>query len=198
MKIETIKRRRKEIFRAALTVFAKKGFEKATLDEIAGHLNLSKPALYLYFKNKDMLFLSMVEDKLHLAQENLKRIRLKKIASLEKIREYVTAQVSFFRENHEFFEVLHTVMGILNISAHPEIKKRIMRDYHRIFRNINRLIQDAVRDGYFKNTNSQFLTFALTGLIQHSIIGCVMFGHNTRLKELDSDIFELFLKGAGK
>jgi len=49
--------RREAILDAAERVFAEKGFLTATMDEIAAQAELSKGALYLYFKNKDELFL---------------------------------------------------------------------------------------------------------------------------------------------
>jgi len=48
-------RRRNEIITAAEKIFFKKGVHKATMDEVAQAAELSKGALYLYFKSKDEL-----------------------------------------------------------------------------------------------------------------------------------------------
>ena len=50
--------RREAILDAAARVFSDKGLLAATMDEIAAEVELSKGALYLYFKNKDELFLA--------------------------------------------------------------------------------------------------------------------------------------------
>ncbi|WP_053333413.1 TetR/AcrR family transcriptional regulator [Haliangium ochraceum] len=47
------------ILDAAEAVFAERGFAQATMDDIAAAAELSKGTLYLYFKNKDDLFLSL-------------------------------------------------------------------------------------------------------------------------------------------
>ena len=50
-------RRRQQIIVAAKKVFSEKGFNKATMDDIAGEAELSPGTLYLYFKNKEELYL---------------------------------------------------------------------------------------------------------------------------------------------
>jgi AcrR family transcriptional regulator len=48
-----------EIIDAALTVFSARGFEAATLDEVAREAGISKGTLYLYFDSKTALFEAM-------------------------------------------------------------------------------------------------------------------------------------------
>lgn len=52
--------RREAIIDAASKVFLKKGLTGATMDEIASKAELSKATLYLYFKNKEELFLAVL------------------------------------------------------------------------------------------------------------------------------------------
>lgn len=51
-------RRRNEIIDAADRVFAARGYSDATMDAIAVEAELSKGTLYLYFENKEALFLA--------------------------------------------------------------------------------------------------------------------------------------------
>lgn len=59
--------REKRILRAALHVFAERGFTGASMDEIATEAGISKPTLYQYFPSKDDLFLAiMAEERDHM------------------------------------------------------------------------------------------------------------------------------------
>jgi AcrR family transcriptional regulator len=49
---------RKKIVNEAFTVFLAKGFEKATMDDIAARLGVTKPAIYRYYRNKEELFIA--------------------------------------------------------------------------------------------------------------------------------------------
>jgi len=46
---------REKLIRAAVELFAKKGFEKTTVDEIVAKAGVAKGTFYLYFKSKDDL-----------------------------------------------------------------------------------------------------------------------------------------------
>ena len=50
------------MLRAAAQVFAERGFHEATLDEVAAAAGFTKGAVYSNFKNKEDLFLALVED----------------------------------------------------------------------------------------------------------------------------------------
>ncbi len=50
------------LLRAAAQVFAERGFHAATLDEVAAAAGFTKGAVYSNFKNKEDLFLALLED----------------------------------------------------------------------------------------------------------------------------------------
>ena len=53
---------REYLLQAAAQVFAQRGFHAATLDEVAAAAGFTKGAVYSNFKNKDDLFLALLED----------------------------------------------------------------------------------------------------------------------------------------
>src|SRR5215469_8617283 len=61
------RRRRKaerpgEILEAAFTEFARNGYAATTLDQIAERAGVTKGTIYVYFENKEHLFISMVRE----------------------------------------------------------------------------------------------------------------------------------------
>ncbi|GIL38841.1 TetR/AcrR family transcriptional regulator [Roseiterribacter gracilis] len=54
--------RPQEIVRAALHLFAQRGFAATRLDDVALQAGISKGTLYLYFENKEALFRAVVEE----------------------------------------------------------------------------------------------------------------------------------------
>ncbi len=53
-------RKTDEIIDAAEKIFSQKGFSKTTMDDVAAELELTKPALYRYFKSKEDLYYAVV------------------------------------------------------------------------------------------------------------------------------------------
>jgi AcrR family transcriptional regulator len=54
--------RRQAILKAALAVFAARGFEAARLDDVAARAGVAKGTLYLYFRDKEALFEALVRN----------------------------------------------------------------------------------------------------------------------------------------
>ncbi len=198
MKLETIQRRRREIFDAAIEVFAKKGFEKATLDEIAEHLKISKPAIYLYFKNKETLFFSMFQDKINNIQINIEDILHKKVDSIQKLKEFIMYEINFFTQNKQFFNLINNSMGQIDFHAKSKIRDEFINSYKNLIKRIALFMKQCIKEGYLINQNEYFLTFSLMGLIQHNIFNCMMFNQWPDLKGMDDKVLNLFLKGAGR
>jgi len=51
-----------KIKEVAFTLFAQKGYEATTLNDIAAEVGIKKPSLYVYFSSKQELFLTLFED----------------------------------------------------------------------------------------------------------------------------------------
>ena len=65
--------RTEEIQTAAKRVFVNKGFVNTSMDEIAAEAHLSKGTIYLYFKNKDDLYVSLMLPVIEVLGEHLTR-----------------------------------------------------------------------------------------------------------------------------
>jgi len=65
--------RRKEILEKSTDCFIKFGFNKTTLDEIGEAIGFNKAALYYYFKNKEELFLQVVNNQLTIGLNKLQQ-----------------------------------------------------------------------------------------------------------------------------
>lgn len=61
------------ILNAALEVFARKGFHEAKISEIARSAGVADGTIYLYFKNKDDLLISLFEAKIEQINAGLQR-----------------------------------------------------------------------------------------------------------------------------
>jgi AcrR family transcriptional regulator len=67
--------RRRRIQRAARSVFAEKGYAKTSIEQIAREASLSVGAIYLYFRSKEDLYVSLLEETLELFDAELTQIR---------------------------------------------------------------------------------------------------------------------------
>ncbi len=97
--------RKADILRAAEHVFALKGYYEATMHDIAKEAQYATGTVYLYFKDKDALYLSLVEEKYKDLLSILRQETSKAKTAREKIEIFVYEKLSFFERNQNFFRI---------------------------------------------------------------------------------------------
>ena len=65
---------RTRLLEAAATVFARRGMQQASIDDVAEHAGFTKGAVYANFKNKEELFLAMLDDRFAGHVEEIDRV----------------------------------------------------------------------------------------------------------------------------
>ena len=88
--------RRKQILKAAIRCFRKRGFHQTTLRDIAAEFGMSVGHIYNYFESKEAIIEAMVEDstsrfKMMVTQEKLSRSSKEKVVPRENLNRVVDA-----------------------------------------------------------------------------------------------------------
>lgn len=104
---------RLEVLNAAKKVFLKKGYANTTIEEVAKTAGVSKGSIYLYFKNKDDLYLSLMIPVLARINQSLKKLQKK--VSNKKCQNYRDLVVSFYKHYKHIYK--HDAEGIRVIQA---------------------------------------------------------------------------------
>ena len=98
--------KRQEIIAAARKVFAQKGYDHATLDEIAAKAEFAKGTLYNYFDSKETLFREIVTSML----DELARIANTTLQSVGPLRtrflQYATETMIYYKQNEDLVRIL--------------------------------------------------------------------------------------------
>jgi TetR/AcrR family fatty acid metabolism transcriptional regulator len=95
-----------QIIEAAVKVFAKKGFYNAKVSEIAREASVADGTIYLYFKNKDDILISIFEEKMHLLIKQVEKEISKVEDPLEKIKAFVEQHIYMIKDNKHLAEVM--------------------------------------------------------------------------------------------
>ena len=99
--------RRNSIIDAAQKRFFKSGFDGVSMEEIATDLELTKPALYRYFKNKESLYMAVVLRGMALLRDTLREAVEKGNKGIVKVSGYLKALCFEFVPKHsEYYRVI--------------------------------------------------------------------------------------------
>ncbi|HGE72347.1 TPA: TetR/AcrR family transcriptional regulator [Candidatus Poribacteria bacterium] len=98
--------KRKRILDSAIKVFAKTGYSDARIQDVAEEAGVSHGTVYIYFKNKDALFMSIFQEILgELIQYISSEIQKEKNAE-DKIRRIISMQLDIIEENPDLTKLI--------------------------------------------------------------------------------------------
>jgi TetR/AcrR family fatty acid metabolism transcriptional regulator len=95
-----------KILQAAVRVFAEKGFYNSRVSEIAKEASVADGTIYLYFKNKDDILISLFEEEFGQIVENMRKELDREKDVLQKIKKFAIAHLSIVSKQHQLGEVL--------------------------------------------------------------------------------------------
>ncbi|QHE93564.1 TetR family transcriptional regulator [Pandoraea fibrosis] len=101
-------RTRAQILSAARDEFSLRGYEGARVEAIAERAGSNKRMLYYYFKNKDELFLAVMEDTYRGIRDAEAELRLLDLAPIDAIRALVTFTWEYYLAHPEFLSLLNS------------------------------------------------------------------------------------------
>jgi AcrR family transcriptional regulator len=131
--------RRNDIINAAEKLFFAKGYDDVSMNDIANEVELSKATLYLYFNNKEELFLSTVLRGTLILNSTIKNEVQKSKTGIEKVSAFRKAYHNFTQNYPDYLRIYKYFQ-----SGRFDIKKIIDEEY------INDVISEINGDLRFK------------------------------------------------
>lgn len=166
-------KRRDEIITAASRLFSKKGYENVSMDEIANEVELSKSTLYFYFKDKDSLFLAVVnrgnkilksllteeEERLQCAGIMVGGLKAALSRFISEYPDYARCR-AYFRTGK---------FGQENVIFEKDDEREIFEFNKECFKKGSRDLKTGIENGHYRPDLNPFLITALSILLYDSL-----------------------------
>jgi AcrR family transcriptional regulator len=161
-----------EILEAARKVFARKGFEGATMDEIAETAGVAKGTVYLYFQSKRDVYLEALRQGFAgLTEETMRNMEAAPTAA-EKIRAFVTTRVHYAEQNRDFVAIYHAEFGNMRAAC---LNKEFRALYLRQTKALGEVLGEAAAKGQIRPVRPDaagFIVYEMTrGLVTQRLLG---------------------------
>ncbi len=98
--------KRERILKAATHVFAQNGFYNSKISQISKLAEVADGTIYLYFKNKDDILISLFEDEMTKIIKSVKDEIAKEDGFENKMRKFIEKHLALIGENRELAEVI--------------------------------------------------------------------------------------------
>lgn len=93
----TVLKTRAKLVDVARQLFAKKGVEATTMNDIALASKKGRRTLYTYFKNKDQIYMAVVESELKMLSDTMDKVARKPIVPDKKILELIMTHLDIIK-----------------------------------------------------------------------------------------------------
>lgn len=93
----TVSKTRTKLVEVARQLFARKGVEATTMNDIAVASKKGRRTLYTYFKNKEQIYLAVAESELEVLSDTMEKVARKPIAVNQKILELIITHLDLIK-----------------------------------------------------------------------------------------------------
>jgi len=164
-------RQRRVILAAALKLFSEKGFHNVAMHEIAKEAEYAVGTLYKFFKNKKDLYNALLIETSDRFHETLTKAVQDAEGEIEKLRSYVKAHNTVFRNNIAVIRLYFAETREANFNIKAGLDKEIRERYGRFMHSLAEIFENGMQKKRFQRIAEPYhLAVALDGLCNSFLI----------------------------
>ncbi len=192
-----IEKRKKEIISAAMVIFAKNGFRRTKIDDIANYLDVGKGTLYRYFKSKKELFITVFKNGVNeLIEEMGRKVNIIE-DPVKKQRKAVETYFKFFDSKPELIEIMMQVRSEFK----DEYRQHFLDCYKDYILKIQNNLKKGIQRGQFRELDIEKTADAVSASMFGVLISFYVrkYGReDLKLTEMAEPLSDMILKGLEK
>lgn len=183
------------IVEAARKIFARKGYHKATISEIATAANLGKGTIYWYFKGKDSLSYTLVEEGISAIEDTIfGRVRITE-DPVEKLRVFSQVVFQLAETDPDFMRIFKLFLENVAL-GNRRLELRLKKMYVTWQRVIVDILVEGINQGKIRSDLDLKNTASLAlALMDGIIIQWLVNRQDTSFISICQAMEDVFIKG---
>ncbi len=129
------------VVRAAVGLFAERGYTAVTLADIAAEVGLARTSLYRYFPDKDHILLAWLRTEIDGLIERSQAIAAAERPAIERLTGWFHLQLDYLDDpEHQVFATIAATMGTLG----PAVRAELSTQHQRLYATVETIVADAL------------------------------------------------------
>jgi AcrR family transcriptional regulator len=185
-----------EILGAAMTLFARSGYEATSVAEICEAAGVSKGAFYHHFSSKQEIFLALLKNWLGVIDaqldyarqgtDNVPQALMRMTDMMRAVFETATGQLPMFLE-------------FWTKASHDDaVWQTVIEPYHRYQAYFRSMIQQGIEEGSLKPVDPDMAAKAIVSLALGLLLQGLLDAQGAKWDQVTQHSFQLLLEGLGK
>ena len=167
-KSEISRERTDQIIEAATPLFAEKGFDGATMDDIAAEIGINKATIYLYFDSKDALIQSIAEQLFAQEVADLQAAYESPGTATERLTAYYEALIA---DKSKLLPLMPLLYEFYARGLRREDVRAVIADFiQRLTDLLTTIIEEGIESGEFAPTDARRAARALDALLSGTLL----------------------------
>jgi len=181
-----------QIIEAAVRVFARKGYYNSRVSDIAREAGIAAGTIYLYFKTKDDILVTLFRDKMAEFVGALRKAIAGEPDAARKVRRLVSLHFSMLEENPDLAEVVQVELR----QGQKFFRGASSQEIGAYFALIGSVLEEGVAEGRFRSSLPvKVATKMLFGAMDQMATSWVLGKRGYQLVDTAHAVAEIFLQG---
>ncbi len=185
---------REIIINAASGIFARFGFKKATVKEIAQAAHKAKSSIYHYFKSKNKIFKAVVEKESELLKKEIIKSINKEDTPQKKIRAYIITRMKVLNNLANFYNALKDEY----LNHYGFIEKLREKHYADEIIIMKKILKNGVDEGIFLIRDLETTAYSIITALKSLEYSWVIENNVSMIEKKIDNLLEILFNGLVK
>lgn len=180
----------RQIIDAAIVVIAENGYHQSQISKIAKQAGVADGTIYLYFKNKEDILISVFDEKMEMFADRLHEIIEEPISASEKLYKMVENHFTVLSADRHLATVTQLELRQSNLALRLRINA-VLKNYLVL---LDTILKEGIANGEFdKNMDIRLARQMVFGTIDETTTTWVMNEYKYNLVALSSKVHQLLV-----
>ena len=181
---------KRKIFETSMKLFAEKGYDATSIEEITATVGVAKGTLYYHFSSKEEIFNFLIEEGIKLLQNSVDIKTAKHNNYIDKIKAIVLIQIKIVAK----YENIITII-LSQFWGTEQRNKKCQNLVYEYIGQIEKIVQEGIEKGEIKKGNTRAMAAEIYGLICSTLVYKKREGENMDIMKLYSEYENTIVNG---
>ena len=181
---------KRKIFETSMKLFAEKGYDATSIEEITATVGVAKGTLYYHFSSKEEIFNFLIEEGIKLLHNSIDIKTAKFSNYIDKLKAIILIQIKIIVKYEDIITIL--LSQFWGTEARNKMCKKYVLDY---ISKIELIVKEGIEKGEIKPGNPQIIASEIYGLICSGLVYKVRNNGNVDIMKLYHEFENTLIEG---
>lgn len=184
---------KRKIFETSMKLFAEKGYDATSVEEITSVVGVAKGTLYYHFSSKEEIFYFLIEEGMKLLQNSIIIKTAQKETAIEKLRCVILIQLKILYKYQDFIRII--LSQIWGKDPKSLKCKEYVKQYLKV---VEEIVIEGIKNGEINETNAETVSIGIFSNTCVALLYKMNSSYNISLEDMYKDLENIIFNGLKK